>query len=169
MDCHPERSEGSQFAAKGRLVWQPVSRPANLISSGPVVQRIGLQFPKLTMQVRFLPGLPAPAHCIRFLFRCRFEKRIGEMGMRSISKRIAWLGLLLTLWSALAFAIHHHSNADESASCQVCIAAHSSTPVVASPTPKPVFRRAVAFQLQTAAAKQRLIAFALSVRPPPVV
>src|ERR1017187_6661234 len=42
-----------------RQVWQPISQPANLISSGPVVQRIGLQFPKLTMQVRFLPGLPA--------------------------------------------------------------------------------------------------------------
>jgi hypothetical protein len=41
-----------------RRVWQPVSQPANLISRGPVVQRIGLQFPKLTMQVRFLPGLP---------------------------------------------------------------------------------------------------------------
>src|SRR5208282_391480 len=41
-----------------RQVWQPVSQPANLISGGPVVQRIGLQFPKLTMQVRFLPGLP---------------------------------------------------------------------------------------------------------------
>src|ERR1035437_8652323 len=40
-------------------VWQPVSQPANLISRGPVVQRIGLQFPKLTMQVRFLPGLPS--------------------------------------------------------------------------------------------------------------
>jgi hypothetical protein len=41
-------------------IWQPISQPANLISHGPVVQRIGLQFPKLTMQVRFLPGLPPP-------------------------------------------------------------------------------------------------------------
>ena len=28
--------------------------------------------------------------------------------MQSISKRIAWLSLLLTLWSALAFAVHPH-------------------------------------------------------------
>jgi hypothetical protein len=89
--------------------------------------------------------------------------------MRLISKRVAWLSLLLTLWSALAFAMHHHSNADESASCQVCIAAHSATPVTASPAPKPVFRRLVAFRPQTAVAKQRLIAFALCVRPPPAV
>ena len=40
-------------------IWQPISQPANLIPHGPVVQRIGLQFPKLTMQVRFLPGLPS--------------------------------------------------------------------------------------------------------------
>jgi len=88
--------------------------------------------------------------------------------MRSISKRVAWLSLLLTLWSALAFAMHHHKDADESASCQVCMAAHSTTPVVASPTPKPVFRRSVVFQLQTAVSKQRLTAFTLYVRPPPV-
>ena len=50
------------------------------------------------------------------------------MGMRSISKRIAWLSLLLTLWSALAFAVHHHSTQDESATCQVCVAAHSASP-----------------------------------------
>src|SRR5438309_1127381 len=30
----------------------------------PVVQPIGLQFPKLTMQVRFLPGLPFPKPCL---------------------------------------------------------------------------------------------------------
>jgi hypothetical protein len=91
------------------------------------------------------------------------------MGMRSISKRIAWLSLLLTLWSALAFAVHHHSTQDESSTCQVCIAAHSASPTSTAPTPKPVFRRVVIFRSQAAAAKQRLIAFALSVRPPPSV
>src|SRR6202158_1107945 len=53
------RSAGDCPFRRGRMwVWQPVLQPANLISSGPVVQRIGLQFPKLNMQVRFLPGLP---------------------------------------------------------------------------------------------------------------
>jgi hypothetical protein len=91
------------------------------------------------------------------------------MGMRSISKRIAWLSLMLTLWSALAFAVHHHSNQDESSACQVCIAAHSASPTRTSPTPKPVFRRVVIFRSQPTAAKQHLIAFALCVRPPPSV
>jgi hypothetical protein len=88
--------------------------------------------------------------------------------MRSISKRIAWFSLLLTFWSALAFAVHHHSSQDDSAACQVCIAAQSSSPTNVPLTPKPVFRRVVSSQAQPIAAKQRLIAFALCVRPPPV-
>jgi hypothetical protein len=89
--------------------------------------------------------------------------------MPSISKRIAWLSLLLTLWSALAFAVHHHSSQDESATCQVCVAAHSASPTNASPAPKPVFRRVIAFRPQPSSAKQLLVAFALYIRPPPVV
>ncbi len=89
--------------------------------------------------------------------------------MWSISKRVAWLSLLLTLWSALAFAVHHHSSQDESATCQVCMAAHSASPASPSPAPKPIFRRIVRFRLKPAAAKQRLEAFALYVRPPPSV
>lgn len=89
--------------------------------------------------------------------------------MQSISKRIAWLSLLLTLWSALAFAVHHHSSQDESAACQVCIAAHSASPTNSSPAPKPVFRRVIRFRPQPSSAKQRLAAFALYIRPPPVV
>ena len=89
--------------------------------------------------------------------------------MQSISKRIAWLSLLLTLWSALAFAVHHHSSQDESATCQVCVAAHSASPTSASLTPKPVFRRVVRHRPKPAASKQLLVAFALYVRPPPAV
>ncbi|MGC1648668.1 MAG: hypothetical protein WA741_22855, partial [Candidatus Sulfotelmatobacter sp.] len=50
--------------------------------------------------------------------------------MRSISKRIAYLCVLLTFWSALAFALHHHSSATEGATCTVCVAAHSASPEV---------------------------------------
>ena len=39
----------------------------------------------------------------------------GVAVMRSISKRIACLCVLLTFWSAIAFAAHQHSNATESA------------------------------------------------------
>jgi hypothetical protein len=89
--------------------------------------------------------------------------------MSSSLKRVAWLSLLLTLWSAFAFAVHHHSSQDESTTCQVCVAAQSAAPASASPTPKPVFRRVLPFRPQPSAAKQHLVAFALSVRPPPAV
>jgi len=89
--------------------------------------------------------------------------------MQSISKRIAWLSLLLTLWSALAFAVHHHSSQDESVTCQVCVAAHSASPTTPSPTPKPVFFCIPALRPQPTTGKQQLIAFALYIRPPPIV
>jgi hypothetical protein len=89
--------------------------------------------------------------------------------MRSISKRVAWLALALTIWSAFAFALHHHSTQDESAACQVCIAAHSASPANHSLAPKPVFRRVASFRPQTHGAKQHLTAFLLYVRPPPAV
>jgi len=91
------------------------------------------------------------------------------MGMRSISKRIAWLSLLLTLWSAFAFAAHRHSNQDESATCKVCIAAHSASPAHASPSPKPIFRHVETLNSQPTGAKHRLIDYRLYVRPPPSV
>jgi hypothetical protein len=88
--------------------------------------------------------------------------------MRSISRQIAWVALALTLWSAFAFAVHRHSGQDESAACQVCIAAHSASPASPSLAPRPVFRRIAKFRLQGRDAKQRIAIFALYVRPPPI-
>ena len=89
--------------------------------------------------------------------------------MRSISKRIALLCLMLTVWSALAFAAHQHSNATESAKCTVCIAAHSASPKTITTLPKVLFVAVSTFLPEPISAKQRLIAFALCVRPPPSV
>ncbi|MGA6983330.1 MAG: hypothetical protein WCC95_02035 [Candidatus Sulfotelmatobacter sp.] len=89
--------------------------------------------------------------------------------MQSISKKLAWLSLLLTLWSAVAFAVHHHSSQDESDGCQICVAAHSTSPASPSLAPKPVFRRMAAPLAQPTAAKYHLRIFALYVRPPPAV
>jgi len=89
--------------------------------------------------------------------------------MRSFSKRIALLCLLLTLCSAVATITHHHSSANDAAKCTVCVAAHSAAPQAASILPKQVFARASLSQTEPVSAKQRLVAFALSVRPPPAV
>lgn len=90
--------------------------------------------------------------------------------MRAASRRIAWLCLLLTLLSAYVFATHQHFSSSDEAQCTVCVVAHSASPIATSTLPNPVL---VLLQLavvgEPLSAKQRLIAFALSVRPPPVV
>jgi hypothetical protein len=88
---------------------------------------------------------------------------------RSISKRIAWLCLLLTFWSAMAFVSHQHSNEAKAAKCTVCVAALSTSPKAIFTPPKVTFVLVGTFRTEPVAAKQRLVAFALTVRPPPEV
>ncbi len=89
--------------------------------------------------------------------------------MRSHLKGIAWLCLLLMVSSAWADVAHHHSSKANASACQVCVAAHSTVPTHASPTPKPELRRTIAVNCRAVGAKQRLISFARYVRPPPTV
>ena len=89
--------------------------------------------------------------------------------MRSISKSIALMCLLLTLLSAVAFVAHHHSSAAEAAKCTVCVAAHSASPKTTSTLPNTAFVPIATFRPKPVSAKQRLVAFALCVRPPPSV
>jgi hypothetical protein len=90
--------------------------------------------------------------------------------MRSVTKRIACLCLLLTIWSAVAFATHQHSNPDDSATCTVCIAAHSASPQTATILLRAMFVSVATVRSEpVSATQQRLIPFALSVRPPPSV
>jgi len=88
--------------------------------------------------------------------------------MRSIGKSVAWVCLLLTLWSAVAFVAHHHTGGDESAKCTVCVAALSASPTAPSLPVQATFLVVSTYRAEPVAeAKQRLIAFALTVRPPP--
>lgn len=88
--------------------------------------------------------------------------------MRSISKWVVSLCLVLTLWSAVAVAVHHHSDAREELTCSVCIAAHSTAPVLPLLLPHVTFVEVSTLKaVPIASPKQRLIPFALSVRPPP--
>jgi hypothetical protein len=89
--------------------------------------------------------------------------------MRLLSKSIAWLCLLLTFGSAIAFAAHHHSSAAEATKCTVCIAAHSASPKATSTLARARFVLVETFQAKPVSAKQQLLTFALSVRPPPGV
>ena len=89
--------------------------------------------------------------------------------MQSISKKVALLCLLLTVCSAVALVAHHHSGATDALKCTVCVIAHSASPKLVSPLPNRTFVRVSAVRLEPVSAKQRLVAFALSVRPPPAV
>jgi hypothetical protein len=90
-------------------------------------------------------------------------------GMRPFSKRVGWFCIVLTFWSAFAFTTHHHTNATDSAKCTVCVIAHSSTPKAISRLTKTTFIFVTVNQPNPISAKQRIVAFALSVRPPPAV
>jgi hypothetical protein len=103
---------------------------------------------------------------------CRVKQTIPRMvsPMRPVSKGISWLCLLLTLWSTYSFAVHHHVTSADEAQCTVCVVAHSASPAAASRLPNPVLVLLQVIVLgEPIPVKQRLIAFALSVRPPPVV
>jgi hypothetical protein len=89
--------------------------------------------------------------------------------MRPISKKMALVCLLLTVWSAVGLAAHHHSSRTEAARCSVCVTAHSAAPKAVATLPQATFVYASAPVLDAVSAQQRLIAFALRVRPPPSV
>jgi hypothetical protein len=86
---------------------------------------------------------------------------------RFIVKYVAIVCLMLTLWSAVAAVAHHHPKGTESAKCSVCVAAHSVAPKVAANLAKTTFSSVTMFRAVPVSAKERLVAFALSVRPPP--
>jgi hypothetical protein len=88
--------------------------------------------------------------------------------MRPISKQIAWLCLVLMISAAIGVVAHHHSDANESSPCTICIAAHSTAPTVPVLSPRVTFLAISTFRAEpVVCSKQRLIAFALTVRPPP--
>jgi hypothetical protein len=89
--------------------------------------------------------------------------------MRSISKHVSWLCLLLTFWSVWAFTAHQHSNKADAAKCTVCIAVRSASPKTTSALPNATFVPVFTLRSQPVSTQQHLVAFALSVRPPPSV
>jgi hypothetical protein len=89
--------------------------------------------------------------------------------MRLLYKVTACLCLALTLWSAVALATHHHSSANESLTCRICIAANSSTPTVARAQRAPTFIRISMVLARPDSAPRQVLAFAVSNRPPPAV
>jgi hypothetical protein len=84
-------------------------------------------------------------------------------------KCVAVLCLVVTFSTAVAFAAHHHSNANESAQCTVCIVAHSTSPTAAIRPLDTAFVAVSIFRPNCLPARHHVAVFAQYVRPPPTV
>jgi len=89
--------------------------------------------------------------------------------MRSFVRCVALMCLVLTFWSALAVVAHHHADGTDSASCTVCVAAHSTAPTPTTNLLKTTFTALFTFRAEPDFAKEALVVFALCIRPPPAV
>lgn len=108
--------------------------------------------------------------CVSTLSQCKFnEHSVAVTLMRSISKNVALLCLVLTCCSAFLYAAHHHSNLTDEAKCTVCVASHSASPRTTHTLTSCALVVVSTFRPASVSAKERLIAFALCVRPPPSV
>jgi hypothetical protein len=89
--------------------------------------------------------------------------------MRLSSRWLTWLCLSLMLWTAVAESTHNHPNKTESASCSICVVAHSTTPTASANHVAPLFAAIGLLQEKEVIAKARLTVFALGIRGPPAV
>jgi hypothetical protein len=90
--------------------------------------------------------------------------------MRPGFKQITWLCLLLTLFWTYSFAAHQHFSPGDEAQCTICVVAQSASPVPTSVLPSAFLVLTLLILLAAlVSAKQRLVPFALRVRPPPEI
>ncbi len=81
----------------------------------------------------------------------------------------AWLCLSLMLWAAAAESTHSHPNPIDSASCLICVAAHSASPAITSGHAAPVFATLGTLKEQPVVAHARLDFSEAGIRGPPAV
>jgi len=89
--------------------------------------------------------------------------------MRLWVKWSAWLCLSLMLWTVAAESTHNHPNQTESASCLICVAAHSASPAAISGHAAPVFAAVGMLQERAILLKARLDLSDAGIRGPPVL
>lgn len=88
--------------------------------------------------------------------------------MRSASRWLVWFCLSLMLWTAAVESSHHHPNKAESATCSICVVAHSTTPAAGSSHTKPFFTAIGLLQEKEIIAEARIHCSDLGIRGPPV-
>jgi hypothetical protein len=81
----------------------------------------------------------------------------------------AWFCLSLMLWAAAVESTHNHPTQTESASCSICVAAHSASPTVSSIQAAPLFAAIGLLQEEDVVAKVRFDFSDLGIRGPPAL
>jgi hypothetical protein len=79
----------------------------------------------------------------------------------------AWLCLSLMLWTAAAESAHSHPNQTDSATCSICVVAHSASPSVSSSQAAPVFAAIGLLREEDVVAKARFDFSEQGIRGPP--
>jgi hypothetical protein len=73
------------------------------------------------------------------------------------------------LWTVAAESTHNHPNQTESASCLICVAAHSASPAVSTGHAAPFFAAVGTLQEHAIVANARLDFSEAGIRGPPAV
>ena len=89
--------------------------------------------------------------------------------MRVWMRWSAWICLSLMLWTVGTESTHNHANRTESASCSICVAAHSASPTVSSSQAVPVFAAIGLLLEEDVVAKSQFDFSDQGIRGPPVL
>ena len=89
--------------------------------------------------------------------------------MRVWMRWSAWICLSLMLWTVGTESTHNHASRTESASCSICVAAHSASPTVSSSQAVPVFAAIGLLLEEDVVAKSRFDFSDQGIRGPPEV
>jgi len=81
----------------------------------------------------------------------------------------AWLALSLMLWTMAAESTHNHPNQTESASCSICLVAHSASPTASTIQAAPVFAAIGLLREEDVISKSRFDFSDLGIRGPPAL
>jgi hypothetical protein len=89
--------------------------------------------------------------------------------MRLWMRWSAWLCLSLMLWTVAAESTHNHPTRTESASCSICVVAHSASPTASSSQAVPVFAAIGRLLDEDVVAKIRFDFSDRGIRGPPAI
>lgn len=92
-----------------------------------------------------------------------------QQPMRAWVRWSAWFCLSLMLWAAAAESTHNHATRTDSASCSICVVAHSASPSLSFSHVVPVFAAIGLLREEDPVAKARLDFSDAGIRGPPAL